>query len=167
MKLNLKEEIQNFKRLIGEATDTSSSGAYEQPLGFNQQRPTSPCPTTGKPLVGTEIGTQAPSVDVVDVTQAVIPMDEPTSYEGNMNTTISDFDNMPYLSSHPSGWKYEGDEEELLNRHGIERPTNPNPDTDETEDEKNMSIAFDQMDDGTDVFQELKMFTETKNGYGW
>jgi hypothetical protein len=173
MKLNLKEEILNFKRLIGEATDTSSSGAYEQPLGFNQSKHVctpvcaKPCPHSGKNLVGSEMGIQAPTVDVVDVTQGVVPMDEPTSYEGNMDTTLSDFDNMPYLSSHPSAWKYEGDEEDLLNRHGIERPTNPNPDTDETEDEKNMSIAFDQMDDGTDVFQELKMFTETKNGYGW
>ncbi len=167
MKSKLKEEIQNFKRLIGEATDTSSSGSYEQPLGFNQQRPTTPCPTSGKPLVGSEMGIEAPTVDVVDVTKGVVPMDEPTSYEGNMNTAVSDFDNMPYLSSHPSGWSYEGDEEELLKRHGLERPQNPNMGSEETEDEINMSIAFDQLDDDTDVFQELKMFTETKNGLGW
>jgi hypothetical protein len=166
MKSNLKEEIQNFKRLIGEATDTSSSGSYEQPLGF-QQKPTSPCSRGGQPLVGSEIGAQAPNVGVVDVTQAVIPMDEPTSYEGNLDTTVSDFDNMPFLSSHPSAWSYKGDEEDLLKRHGMERPTNPNSDTEETEEERNMSIAFDQLDDGTDVFQELKMFTETANGHGW
>ena len=81
MKPTLKEEIHNFKRLVGEATDTSSSGAYEQPLGFKDQRPTTICPQTGQPLVGSEVAPQAPSVDIVDVTQTVIPMDEPTSYE--------------------------------------------------------------------------------------
>ena len=29
-----------------------------------------------------------------------------------------------------------------------------------------MSIAFDELDDETDVFQELQMFTETRN-LGW
>ena len=43
MKRTISEEIQEFKRLIGEATTTTSSGAYEQPLGFNQPQPTSPC----------------------------------------------------------------------------------------------------------------------------
>ena len=165
MKPTLKEEIQNFKRLVGEATDTSSSGAYEQPLGFNQSRPTTICPQSGQPIVGSEVAPQAPSIDVVDVTQAVIPMDEPTSYEGNMNaTTQPGFDEMPFLSSHPSGWTYQGDEEELLQRHGLERPTAPDTDVD---DEEEMSIAFDEMDDGTDVFQELKMMSETTNGLGW
>ena len=144
MKPTLKEEIQNFKRLVGEATDTSSSGAYEQPLGFNQSRPTTICPQTGQPLVGSEVAPQAPSIDVVDVTQAVMPMNEPTSYEGNMGTTISDFDDMPFLSSHPSGWSYKGDEEELLQTHGLERPVSPDMEEYEDEDEKQMSIAFDE-----------------------
>ena len=114
MKTTIQEEIKNFKRLIGEATDTSSSGSYEQPLGFNQERPTTICPTSGKPLVGTEMTMSAPEVDVVDVTSGVVPMDEPTSYEGNMDTVSQPaFDDMPYLSSHPSGWSFEGDEEEL------------------------------------------------------
>jgi len=166
MKTTLKEEVSNFKRLIGEATDTSSSGAYEQPLGWNQTKPTSPCAGGVSSLVGSEIGTQSPQVDVVDVTQAVIPMDEPTSYEGNMNTTTQPaFDDMPFLSSHPSDWSFEGDEDEFLQSHGWERPSGPTT----PEDEEAMSIAFDELelDDDTDVFNTLQMFTETKNGLGW
>ncbi len=170
MKLNLKEEILNFKRLIGEATDTSSSGAYEQPLGFNQSKHVctpvcaKPCPHSGKNLVGSEMGIQAPTVDVVDVTQGVVPMDEPTSYEGNMNTTVNpNFDDMPYLSSHPSSWSFEGDEEGFLQSQGIERPMGPEM---EEEDEQAMSDAFEALDDDTDVFQELQMFNEARN-FGW
>ena len=48
MKTTLKEEIKNFKRLLGEATDSSSSGSYEQALGFDMPRQTTICPTTGR-----------------------------------------------------------------------------------------------------------------------
>ena len=67
MKRTISEEIQEFKRLIGEATTTTSSGAYEQPLGFNQPQPTSPCAQKGQPLVGSEMGLNAPTVDTVDI----------------------------------------------------------------------------------------------------
>ena len=179
MKRTLKEEIEDFKRLIGEATSTASSGAYEQPLGYNQSKhickpacPT-PCPHSGQNLVGSEVGTDAPNIDVVDVTKAVIPMDEPTSYEGNMNTTQPGFDDMPYLSSHPSDWSFEGDEEEFLQNQGWERPQSTDTidvslDVDDDDDEEIMSVAFDEMDDDEDnVFNTLQMFTETKNGLGW
>lgn len=183
MKETLKEEILNFKRLIGEATDTSSSGSYEQPMGFDKPRATTICPTTGKQLTGTEINPSAPSVNVVDVTKAVIPMNQPTSYEGNMNTTQPGFDDLPFLSSHPSDWSFEGDEEEFLARNNFERPKNPNDDEEnimsmnfdemddgyEDEEEEMMAMTFDEMDDDDedDVFQTLSMFTETKNGLGW
>ena len=188
MKTTIREEINNFKRLIGEATDTSSSGAYEQPLGFNQSQTPSPCAQKRQPLVGSEIGTNAPSIDVVDVTQGVVPMNEPTSYEGNMNTTQPGFDDMPFLSSHPSGWSFQGDEEEFLKSHGWDRPEGPTNMNDESamsvafdelddegevgldsdmEDEEEMSAAFEMLDDDTDVFNTLNMFTETKNGLGW
>lgn len=164
MKTTLKEEIKNFKRLLGEATDSSSSGSYEQALGFDMPRQTTTCPTTGQPLVGTEVSPNAPSIDVVDVTTGVVPMNEPTSYEGNMDTTVNpNFDDMPYLSSHPSGWSFEGDEEGFLQSQGIERPMGPEM---EEEDEQAMSDAFDALDDDTDVFQELQMFNETRN-FGW
>ena len=168
MKTTLKEELYNFKRLVGEATTTASSGAYVQPLGFNQSQPTTICPQTGQPLVGTEIGTNAPNVDVVDVTQrGVLTPPVPTN-STDYAEPVSDFDSMPFLSSHPSDWSFDGDEEELLRTHGLERPVNPNNDMEyDSEDEEQMSIAFDEMDDGTDVFQELKMFTETTNGLGW
>tara|TARA_R110002020_G_scaffold455_1_gene2307 strand:+ start:1320 stop:1913 length:594 start_codon:yes stop_codon:yes gene_type:complete len=196
MKETLKEEILNFKRLIGEATDTSSSGSYEQPMGFDKPRATTICPTTGKQLTGTEINPSAPSVDVVDVTKAVIPMNQSTSYEGNMNTTQPGFDDLPFLSSHPSDWSFEGDEEEFLARNNFERPENPEINSysqdnfyDGDDEEQVMSMNFDEMDDGyededeemmgmnfdemddddkdDDVFQTLSMFTETKNGLGW
>ena len=164
MKTTLKEEIKNFKRLLGEATDSSSSGSYEQALGFDMPRQTTTCPTTGQSLVGTEVSPNAPSIDVVDVTTGVVPMNEPTSYEGNMDTTVNpNFDDMPYLSSHPSGWSFEGDEEGFLQSQGIERPMGPEM---EEEDEQAMSDAFDALDDDTDVFQELQMFNETRN-FGW
>ncbi len=164
MKTTLKEEIKNFKRLLGEATDSSSSGSYEQALGFDMPRQTTICPTTGQPLVGTEVSPNAPSIDVVDVTTGVVPMDEPTSYEGNMNTTVNpNFDDMPYLSSHPSSWSFEGDEEGFLQSQGIERPMGPEM---EEEDEQAMSDAFEALDDDTDVFQELQMFNEARN-FGW
>ena len=127
-------------------------------------RPTTICPNTGQPLVGTEVSPNAPNVNVVDITQGVTPMDGPSSYEGNMDTSQQPaFDDMPYLSSHPSGWSFEGDEEELLQAQGIERPMGPNGDG---VDEEQMSIAFDELDDDTDIFQELQMFTETRN-LGW
>lgn len=164
MKTTLKEDIKNFKRLIGEATDSSNSGSYEQPLNFNMGRPTTICPNTGQPLVGTEVLPNAPSIDIVDVTTGVVPMNEPTSYEGNMNTTTNpNFDDMPYLSSHPSGWSFEGDEEDFLQSQGIQRPMGPEM---EEEDEQAMSDAFDALDDDTDVFQELQMFNEARN-FGW
>ena len=173
MKRTIIEEIQEFKRLIGEATSTASSGAYEQPLGFNQSQPTTICPQTGQALVGSEVAPQAPSIDVVDVTAGTIPMDEPTSYEGDMNTTSQQpgFDDMPYLSSHPSEWSFEGDEDEFLATQGWERPTGPDniEISVDDEDEEAMSVAFDELDDDDDddVFDSLQMFTETKNGLGW
>ena len=172
MKRTLIEELQEFKRLLGEATTTASSGSYEQPLGFNQSQPTTICPQTGQPLVGSEVTPQAPSIDVVDVTKAAIPMDEPTSYEGDINTTTQPgFDDMPYLSSHPSDWSFEGDEDEFLTKQGWERPTGPDNieiSVDDDGEEESMSVAFDELDDDDeDVFDTLQMFTETKNGLGW
>ena len=69
MKKTLKETITEFKRLTTEATSTSSSGAYEVPLGYNNQNTpqVSPCDTQ-PPLVGSEIMTDAPSIEVVDIT---------------------------------------------------------------------------------------------------
>jgi hypothetical protein len=179
MKTTLREEIEDFKRLIGEATSTASSGAYEQPLGY-QNKPTSPCLQSGQGLVGSEIGTNAPTVDTMDITpkpgcsscgKTEVPMNEPTSYEGNMNTVQPGYDDMPYLSSHPSDWSFEGDENEFLQNQGWERPTGPDTievDIDIDDDEENMSMAFDEMDDDEDnVFDTLQMFTETKNGIGW
>ena len=73
------------------------------------------------------------------------------------------FDDMPFLSSHPSDWSFEGDEEELLQRHGLERPTAPETDMYD-DDEEQMSIAFDALDDDTDVFEELRMMSRN---YKW
>ena len=69
MKKTLKETITEFKRLTTEATSTSSSGAYEVPLGYNNQNTpqVSPCGTQPQ-LVGSEVMGSAPRVDVVDVT---------------------------------------------------------------------------------------------------
>ena len=167
MKRTITEEIEEFKRLIGEATSTASSGAYEQPLGFNQPQPTTTCPQTGQPLVGSEMGMGAPRVAVVDIT---------TTPPGNPTTQQSQFDDMPYLSSHPSDWSFEGDEDEFLSNHGWERPTGDEIDMsaafdelDDDDDEDVMSAAFDELDDDEDedVFNSLQMFTETKNGLGW
>ena len=120
MKSTILEEIKDFKRVLGEATTSSNSGSYEQPLSFNMDRPTTICPNTGQPLVGTEVSPNAPTIDVVDITHGVTPMDGPSSYEGNTNTLQQPaFDDMPYLSSHPSGWSFEGDEEALLQTQGI------------------------------------------------
>jgi len=169
MKPTIIEEIRNFKRMIGEATDSSNSGSYEQPLSFDMNRPTTICPNTGQQLVGTEVSPNAPVIGVVDVTKGVVPMNQPTSYDGNINSTTQPaFDDMPYLSSHPSGWSYEGDEESMLQSQGIQRPVGPSMgmvDNDE-DDEEAMSLAFDELDDDTDVFQELKMFSETRL-LGW
>tara|TARA_R110000751_G_scaffold26051_3_gene70057 strand:- start:261 stop:797 length:537 start_codon:yes stop_codon:yes gene_type:complete len=178
MKTTLKEELYNFKRLLGEATTTASSGAYVQPLGFDQVQPKSICQRTGQPLVGTEIGSSAPNVNVVDVTQrGVLTPPAPTEFDGGYTQPVSDFDSMPFLSSHPSEWSFDGDEEELLRTHGLERPVNPNNDmeydvridnsTYDNDEEEEMSAAFDEMDDGTDVFQQLKMMQETTKGLGW
>jgi len=89
-----------------------------------------------------------------------------------------------------------GDEEEFLARNNIERPKNPEINSNsqdnfydgddeeqlmsmnfdemddgyEDEDEEMMAMNFDEMDDDDeddDVFQTLSMFTETKNGLGW
>ena len=178
MKDTIREEILNFRRLIGEATDTSNSGSYEQPMGFDMDRPTTICPNTGQPLVGTEVRPNAPTVNVVDIT-----MNQPTSYEGNMNTNQPAFEDMPYLSTHPSGWSFDGDEEDFLSKQGIQRPTVSKDEEimgsnfDEMdngyvdEDEEIMSANFDEMDDDDDddddVFNTLDMFTETKKGLGW
>ena len=158
MKRTITEEIEEFKRLIGEATSTASSGAYEQPLGFNQPQPTTTCPQTGQPLVGSEMGMGAPRVAVVDITTT--PPGNPTTQQSNQ----PQFDDMPYLSSHPSGWTFDGDEESMLQSHGIQRPVDSSMVGDE--DEEAMSLAFDELDDDTDVFQELKMFSETRL-LGW
>jgi|TARA_R110001592_G_scaffold44569_1_gene143198 hypothetical protein len=165
MKSTITEEIRNFKRMIGEATDSSNSGSYEQPLSFDMDRPTTTCPNTGQQLVGTEVSPNAPVISVVDVTKGVVPMNQPTSYDGNTNSsTQPGFDDMPYLSSHPSGWTFDGDEESMLQSHGIQRPVDSSMVGDE--DEEAMSLAFDELDDDTDVFQELKMFSETRL-LGW
>mgnify|MGYP003630955923 CR=1 FL=1 len=168
MKTTLIEEVNNFKRLIGEATDTSSSGAYEQPLGWNQSKPTSPCSGGVSPLVGSEVGAQAPQVGVVDITSQI--NQQPTTQVSNQPS----FDDMPFLSSHPSDWSFDGDEDEFLQNHGWERPSGPTT----PDDEEAMSVAFDELghdsaddelelDDDTNVFNTLQMFTETKNGLGW
>jgi len=56
----------------------------------------------------------------------------------------------------------------MLQSQGIQRPVGPSMgmvDNDE-DDEEAMSLAFDELDDDTDVFQELKMFSETRL-LGW
>ena len=165
MKRTISEEIQEFKRLIGEATSTANSGAYEQPLGFNQSQPITTCPQTGQPLVGSEMGTNAPTVDMVDISTPSLgsPTGIPTP------TGQPGFDDMPYLSSHPSEWSFEGDEDEFLTTQGWERPTGPDniEISSDGGEEDAMSVAFDEMDDDEDVFDTLQMFTETKNGLGW
>ena len=65
MKITLKEEIQNFKRLTTEATTTANSGSYEVPMGFDSPEVTD---CGGDNLVGMEIGIDAPEIDVVDIT---------------------------------------------------------------------------------------------------
>ena len=52
----------------------------------------------------------------------------------------------------------------MLQSHGIQRPVDSSMVGDE--DEEAMSLAFDELDDDTDVFQELKMFSETRL-LGW
>jgi len=77
MKKTLKETIKEFKRLTTEATSTSSSGAYEVPLGYNNtnQTPIPPCDIKPQ-LVGSEITPNAPTVDVVDITASSSPVPE-------------------------------------------------------------------------------------------
>ena len=61
MKKILKEQLKVIKTLM-EATDSSSSGSYEEPMGFDNIEPIDG-------LVGIEISSTAPDIEVVDVTQ--------------------------------------------------------------------------------------------------
>jgi len=76
MKRTLKEEITEFKRLTTEATSTSSSGSYEQPMPFSSEetqfcdicgKPMSMCECEGSRLVGSEISDEAPEVTVIEL----------------------------------------------------------------------------------------------------
>ena len=76
MKKTLTEEIKEFKRLVLEATTTSSSGSYEQPMPFSSEetqfceacgQPMSTCECEGTRLVGTEISDEAPEVTVIEL----------------------------------------------------------------------------------------------------
>jgi hypothetical protein len=59
--MRLQEQIQEIKRLMMEATSSSSSGSYEAPMGFDDSV------QTGE-IIGTEIMDDAPEVTVVDMT---------------------------------------------------------------------------------------------------
>ena len=96
MKKTLKETITEFKRLTTEATSTSSSGAYEAPLGHNQNNTQiSPCDSQPQ-LVGSEVMASAPKVDVVDDTLpdvAVLPFNYDDDYaEGEEESMTVYFD---------------------------------------------------------------------------
>ena len=77
MKKTLKEEINEFKRLVSEATTTASSGSYEQPMPFSSEEEricemcgqpiSSTCECEGTRLVGTEISDEAPEVTVIEL----------------------------------------------------------------------------------------------------
>ena len=59
----LDEQIQKFRKLaLLEATTTSSSGSYEQPLEFEVERPPE------EEFIGLAISVDAPQVDTVDIT---------------------------------------------------------------------------------------------------
>ena len=138
MKKTLKETIIEFKRLTTEATSTSSSGAYEQPLGYTPKHVcTSGCPTpcsqSAPSLAGSEIADEAPTVDVVDIT-----VDNTSSEPEGWDTVPFDYD-------------FSKGEEEAMGEYfdGVE--------TDE--------LDMDEEDD--DVFTSLEMFTETTKGIGW
>ena len=66
MKQSLNETLQTFKRLTTEATTTASSGAYEVPMGFENEEPCGYQDDAG--LVGSEVMLDAPEIDIVDVT---------------------------------------------------------------------------------------------------
>tara|TARA_R110000765_G_scaffold120001_1_gene215454 strand:+ start:41 stop:337 length:297 start_codon:yes stop_codon:yes gene_type:complete len=77
MKNTLKETITEFRRLTLEATTTSSSGSYEQPMPFSSEeedqfceicgQPSSMCQCGGSNLVGSEISDDAPEVTVIEL----------------------------------------------------------------------------------------------------
>ena len=77
MKKTLKEAITEFRRLTSEATTTSSSGSYEQPMPFSSEEETNFCEICGQPmsmceceggnLVGSEISDDAPEVTVIEL----------------------------------------------------------------------------------------------------
>jgi hypothetical protein len=59
--MRLQEQLKEIKRLMTEATASSSSGSYEVPMGFDE-------PVETGELIGTEIMDDAPEVTVVDIT---------------------------------------------------------------------------------------------------
>ena len=59
--MKLKEEIQEIKRLMGEATVSSNAGSYETPLPVD-----TPVELEGG-IISVEIGDDAPEVDMVDL----------------------------------------------------------------------------------------------------
>ena len=59
--MKLKEEIQEIKRLMGEATVSSNAGSYETPLPVD-----TPVELEGE-IISVEIGDDAPEVDMVDL----------------------------------------------------------------------------------------------------
>ena len=150
MKKTLKETIKEFKRLTTEATTTSSSGAYEQPLGYTPKHVCTagcpnPCPQSAPKLVGSEISYDAPTVDVVDVTTTV-----PTVDVVDTTTTAS----IPTIDSTPEGWDEVAFDFDF--NQGEEESMGDYFDEVEVEDEE---------EDG--VFTSLHMFTETTKGIGW
>ena len=78
MKKTIKETITEFRRLTSEATSTSNSGSYEQPMSFSFEDDNQFCEICGQPmstceceggysLVGSEISDEAPEVEVISL----------------------------------------------------------------------------------------------------
>ena len=61
--MRLQEQIQEIKRLMMEATSSSSSGSYEAPLPVDT-------PEEVGTVISVEVMDDAPEVDVVDITMS-------------------------------------------------------------------------------------------------
>ena len=61
--MRLQEQIQEIKRLMMEATSSSSSGSYEAPLPVD-------APEEVGTVISVEVMDDAPEVDVVDITMS-------------------------------------------------------------------------------------------------
>ena len=77
--MRLQEQIQEIKRLMTEATSSSSSGSYEAPMGFDDSVQTGEiigteimddAPEEVGTVISVEVMDDAPEVDVVDITMS-------------------------------------------------------------------------------------------------